>query len=124
MPTTKRLFRVVVAIAVPVLVFGGAVLMEMSAARPPRDLRTIEEFQEWKAGSIVGSGTFQNSGVKYRVMLAPAGRFWPSGPAAYLFDEQGRFVDWTADMGDFSTVKNGFELNGGGFVRDSARETP
>jgi len=30
-----------------------------------------------------------------------------------LFDEHEQFVDWTADMGDFYTVKNNFDLTSG-----------
>ena len=61
----------------------------------------------------MGKGTFESSGKTYTVMLAPAGRYLASGPSAYLFDEQGQFVDWTADMGDFYTVKNRFDLTSG-----------
>ena len=88
----------------------------MSAARPPKGLKTIEDFKTWKAGSIKGIGTFQDEGVTYTVMLGPPGRYVPSGPAAYLFDEQGQFVDWTADMGDSATVKKGLMLDSGGYV--------
>ncbi len=85
----------------------------LPAARPPETLKTIDDFQVWKRGYIQGHGTFQKSGVTYTVMLAPAGRYLASGPSAYLFNERGRFVDWTADMGDFYTVTNGFNLTSG-----------
>lgn len=85
----------------------------MSAAQPPKHLKTIEEFQAWKQGAVIGTGTFENSGATYSVMLAPAGRYWASGSAAYLFDRNGQFVDWTADMGDFRTVKYQFDLTSG-----------
>ena len=61
----------------------------------------------------MGKGTYKSAGVTYTVMLAPAGRYLASGPSAYLFDERSRFVDWTADMGDFYTVKNRFDLASG-----------
>jgi hypothetical protein len=95
----------------------------LSAARPPKSLKTLEGFQEWKRGKIEGKGTFENSGVTYTVMLAPAGRYLASGPSAYLFDETGQFVDWTADMGDYYTVKNRFNLTSGN-VRNIEREKP
>lgn len=117
---SPRLIRIGVIIASPFLLLAGCLLVEqipMSAARPPKSLKTIEEFKAWKTGSIKGSGTFHHDGAAYTVMLGPAGRHFPSGPAAYVFDEQGQFVDWTADMGDFPTVKKGFSLNTGGFVR-------
>jgi hypothetical protein len=99
------------------LIFGSLQLdrIPLSLARPPKNVRTIEDFQVWKNGHLMGRGTFQNSGVTYTVMLAPAGRYLASGPSAYLFDTNGRFVDWTADMGDFYTVTNRFNLTGGAF---------
>ena len=71
----------------------------------------------------MGRGTFESAGVTYTVMLAPAGRYLASGPSAYLFDGTGQFVDWTADMGDFYTVKNGFDLTSG-HVKNVTREKP
>jgi hypothetical protein len=120
----RTLFRIGVIIAAPILLLGGCLLLDqipMSAARPPADLKTIEDFRTWKHGAIMGSGTFEDSGVIYTVMLAPAGRYLASGPSAYLFDEQGQFVDWTADMGDFYTVKNRFDLTSG-HVKNINRE--
>jgi hypothetical protein len=40
-----------------------------------------------------------------------------------LFDERGQFVDWTADMGDFDTVKNHFDLTSG-HVKNITLEKP
>lgn len=85
----------------------------MGAARPPKGMATIEEFRAWKGPSIKGTGTYESAGVTYTVVLAPAGRLHASGPSAYLFDPQGRFVDWTSDMGDFPTVRLGFDLTSG-----------
>lgn len=98
-------------------------LIPFSAARPPRNLTTLEEFRTWKQGDIKGKGTFENSGVTYTVMLAPAGRYLASGPSAYLFDQKGQFVDWTHDMGDFYTAKNRFDLTSGN-VKNIEREKP
>jgi hypothetical protein len=56
----------------------GSVLLDripLSAAKPPKDLRTIEEFRAWKGGTIQGKGEFEDSGVVYTVMMAPAGRY-------------------------------------------------
>jgi hypothetical protein len=91
-----------------------------SSAKGPQD---HQGFRAWKRGSIMRSGAFEGSGVTYTVMLAPAGRYLASGPSAYLFDEQGQFVDWTADMGDFYTVKNRFDLTSG-HVKNIRREKP
>ena len=104
----RTLLRIGVIVAAPILLLGGCLLLDqirMSAARPPAELKSIEDFRAWKRGTIMGSGTFEDSGVTYTVMLGPTGRYLASGPSAYLFDEQGQFVDWTADMGDLCTVK-------------------
>lgn len=122
---SKRvLLRIGIVAATPFLLLGGCLLMDripMAAARPPGNLKTLEDFQAWKRGSIIGTGIYENSGVTYTVMLAPAGRYLASGCSAYLFNEQGQFVDWTADMGDFFTVKNRFDLTSGN-VKNIRRE--
>lgn len=83
-----------------------------AAARPPESLRTLEDFRVWKQGLIKGQGTFEAKGVLHTVLLAPASHYLASGPAAYLFDPDGQFVDWTGDMGDYHTVKHRFDLTG------------
>jgi hypothetical protein len=85
----------------------------MSAARPPPNVKTLQDFQAWKRDAITGMRTFERAGVNYTVMLAPAGRFLPSGPAGYLFDDHGRFVDWTPDLGDFKASSKGWDFMGG-----------
>lgn len=118
--------RACVGLGIVLALLVGAVFLDripLSAARPPQGLRTIEEFKVWKQGQIEGQGTFENAGVTYTVLLAPAGRYLASGPSAYLFDEHGQFVDWTADMGDLFTAKNRFDLTSG-HVKDIARAGP
>jgi hypothetical protein len=103
-------------VAVPILILGGGFLLveiPLSVARPPADMKTLDDFEDWKGGAILGKGTFESAGVTYTVMLAPAGRHLASGPSAYLFDQQGRFVDWTPDMGDCYTTTNQFDLTAG-----------
>jgi len=112
----RTAFRIGIILFVPAALLGGCLLVDqipMSAARPPKTIKTIEDFRIWKQGAIMGNGTYENGGVNYTVMIAPAGRYLPSGPSAYLFDEKGQFVDWTADMGDYYTVKNHFNLTSG-----------
>jgi hypothetical protein len=47
-------------------------------------------------------GTYRvSSGTNtFYIVTGPAGRYLASGPAGYTFDEQGRYVAWTADLGD------------------------
>ena len=114
---TKQIMRGVAFVVIPLigLLVAGWILdtIPLAAARPPKHLKTLEEFRGWKRDSIIGEGTYENSGLTYTVLLVPAGRFLASGPSAYLFDEEGQFVDWTADMGDSYTVKNRFNLTSG-----------
>lgn len=120
------MFRAGIAFVVLLSLFFASAFLDaipLSAARPPENLQTIEDFQAWKGSTIKGKGTFVNKGVTYTVMLAPAGRYLASGPAAYLFDGEGQFVDWTKDMGDFYTVSNRFDLTSGD-VKDITREKP
>ena len=112
----RILFGIGKILVVLIVVLVASVFLDsipMSKARPPEHIKTIEDFQAWKSEAIRGKGTFENSGVTYTVMLAPAGRYLASGPSAYLFDDKGQFVDWTADMGDYYTVKNNFDLTSG-----------
>lgn len=46
-------------------------------------------------------------------MTGAVAAFMASGPAAYVFDSEGMFVDWTRDMGDVPTKKHRFKLMGG-----------
>jgi hypothetical protein len=112
-----RITRIIgIFVAVPLVMIGGCLsvdLMMLAKARPPKNLKTLEDFKAWKGDAIMGNGTYESSGITYTVMLAPAGRTLPSGPSAYLFNQKGEFVDWTSDMGDFSTVKHRFNLTGG-----------
>lgn len=122
----RTLFRVCIILSVPIVLLGGCIAFDcisMSAARPPKFLKTIENFETWKHGSIMGRGTFETGGVTYIVMLVPAGRSLASGPSAYLFDEKGQFVDRTGDMGDYYTVKNHFDLTSG-HVKNVTHEKP
>jgi hypothetical protein len=103
------------AILLPAGLFAGFILLDsipLSDARPPENLQTLEEFRAWKAGRILGRGTYTTAGATYTVMLGPPGRYLASGPAAYLFDNSGRFVDWTSDKGDHPTVRHHFDLSG------------
>ena len=80
---------------------------------PPSDLGTIAEFRAWKKEGISGEGIYEAGGERYTVIMGESSAFLASGPAAYVFDAGGTFVDWTRDMGDVYTEKNGFDLTSG-----------
>ncbi len=110
------LLRLAIIIASPFILLIGSILLDqipMRAARPPAQLITIEDFEIWKRKELIATATLEDQGIRYTVLLGPAGRYLASGPSAYLFDERGHFVDWTADMGDLATVKKRIYLNGG-----------
>lgn len=99
------------------LLFGLLILDHLPSIwndiSPPPDLATIDEFREWKGDGIRAEGSYEHSGKTYTVLLGESGAFLASGPAAYVFDPNGSFVDWTRDMGDASTAKHGFDLTSG-----------
>jgi hypothetical protein len=126
-PSVKRtVTRIGIILFVPIALIGGCVAFDavlISRAKPPESVRTLEDFLVWKSGSVRGKGTFESGGVIYTVMLGQPARSLASGPSAYLFDTNGLFVDWTADMGDFYTVKNRYDLTSG-HVKNIEREKP
>ena len=116
----------IVIFSLPLAVFASCAAYDhtlMLRARPPEGLATLEEFRRWKGAAVIRQGTFESAGKTYAVIMGPAGRSLPSGPAAYLFDDQGRFVDWSSDMGDAPSYRYHFDL-GGGRVRSVTRDEP
>ncbi len=81
--------------------------------RPPSDLETLAQFYDWKSGGVRGEGIFSHDGVEYKVLLGERAHWMSSGFSAYIFDDAGKFVDWTSDMGDVPSVKHGFRLMSG-----------
>lgn len=115
----KALPKALAVSAVPMLLLGGCVGVEIflfQRARPPADMETITEFKAWRRKSIRPDAQFIHQGTNYTVAFGPAGGALPSGPAAYVFDSEGNFVDWTADMGDLATAKFRIWLGGGGLI--------
>jgi hypothetical protein len=80
---------------------------------PPPNLATIDDFRTWKNDKIMAEGVYETGGETYQVILGEYGAFLASGPAAYVFDSKGTFVDWTRDMGDLYTAKHRFDLTSG-----------
>ena len=76
----------------------------MPRAKPPQGVTNLKTFFEWKSEPL-GAMKITTSNETYFQLLGPAGRWLPSGPVAYTFDSQGRFVGWTADDGDYFTPR-------------------
>lgn len=90
---------------------------------PPSDLATIDDFREWKEGGLRSVGIYEHEGKTYTVLKGDVSAFLASGPAAYVFDSEGAFVDWTRDMGDLYTKTHRFDLTSG-HVKWLKREEP
>ena len=72
----------------------------MPRAKPPPGMTDWLTFFEWKPEPMGAFRVSTTNGTYYQ-LLGPAGRWLPSGPAAYSFDAQGNFIVWSADSGDF-----------------------
>jgi hypothetical protein len=74
----------------------------MAKARPPKTVTDINSFLAWLKHPM-GAYRITDGSVLYYRITGPAGRFLASGPSAYTFDSHGKFIGWTADVGDFPT---------------------
>ena len=74
----------------------------MSKARPPKTVTDIHSCLAWLSHPM-GAYRITDGDVMYYRITGPAGRFLASGPSAYTFDSRGKFIGWTADVGDFPT---------------------
>jgi hypothetical protein len=109
----KRITIALIACDIIVFLVIFADSIPLKKATPPQSMSTVEEFRKWKGSEIMDEGTYANNGTTYKVYLVPAGRYLASGPSAYLFTQNGDFVDWSADCGDYFTVKQNFDLTSG-----------
>ena len=71
-------------------------------AKPPKNVTDVASCLVWLKKPMGAYKITDGNFVYYRV-TGPAGRFLASGPSAYTFDAQGRFIGWTADLGDLPT---------------------
>lgn len=74
---------------------------------PPGSSRRLPD--TWLRGDCrVASKSVPFRGADFWIAYAPMdyGLALPSGPAANVFDDQGRLVDWSADTGDDSRFPN------------------
>jgi hypothetical protein len=107
--------RVVIILAcvigVPLLLLIGCIGMEqipMSRARPPKSVTDVSSCLAWLKKPMGSYRVTVGNAVYYQV-TGPAGRFAASGPSAYTFDAQGRFIGWSSDMGDFKRPAEVFQ---------------
>jgi len=68
-------------------------------ARPPQTVTNIPSCLTWLQKPR-GVYRLITDGAVYYQITGPSGSYWASGPSAYTFDVQGRFIDWSPDIGD------------------------
>lgn len=114
----KRVLKMVVwTLAVPLFLLIGCIAAEqiaMARARPPKRVIDVDSCLAW-LGKPMGSYRVTVSNTAYYQLTGPAGGFLASGPSAYSFDAQGRFIGWTSDMGD---IKRPAEVFAAGAKRE------
>jgi len=69
-------------------------------AKPPSSVVDFNSFFAWRADSKWAWRITVSNEIYYQ-LPGPAGRLFASGPAAYAFDSNGRYIGWTSDSGDF-----------------------
>lgn len=71
-------------------------------ARPPENVTDVPSCLAWLQEPM-GVYRITDGDLIYYRLTGPAGRCIASGPSAYTFDAHGKFIGWTADVGDFPT---------------------
>ena len=102
----RRAIKVVgVAVGVPLLLLIGCIAADQiphSRATPPKSVTDVPSCLAWLQKPMGAYRITDGQMIYYRV-TGPAGRYLASGPSAYTFDSHGKFIGWTADVGDFPT---------------------
>ena len=60
---------------------------------------TLREYLAWQPGASQFRAV-DRSGNGHLIAYGKTSGIVPSGPSAYVFDAQGKMVDWSADVGD------------------------
>ncbi len=102
----QRIIKVICfAVGVPLLLLIGCIAADQiphSRARPPKTVTNVSSCLEWLKKPM-GAYRITDGGLVYYRVTGPAGRYLASGLSAYTFDSHGKFIGWTADVGDFPT---------------------
>src|ERR1041384_4517460 len=94
-----------VAVGVPLLLLMGCIAADQiprSRATPPKSVTDVASCLAWLKQPM-GAFRITDGDLVYYRLTGPAGRYLASGPSAYTFDSRGKFIGWTADVGDFPT---------------------
>jgi hypothetical protein len=82
-----------------------------AALTPPAAATTLQGFAAWQQTSVRYVSRDDAAIVIALVSFHESERL-ASGPAAYVFNENGRLVDWTVDMGDDSRFQSKWPIRG------------
>ncbi|MCZ6690604.1 MAG: hypothetical protein O7H41_13490 [Planctomycetota bacterium] len=105
---------ILIAVLVPLGMVGGwlgYIQWCWYRVTPPNAVKTLDQFLEWRPRTTAFHKIQIKDGSEFVFARGPSVMpgMLASGPAIYLFDESGRFVDWTGDSGDIPYV-NGFVM--------------
>jgi hypothetical protein len=82
---------------------GGCVATEVACYRrivPDGRAATLAEYLAWRP-SAAEFAVVETSGMEHVIAYGPSRSLMlASGPSAYIFDDTGRMVDWSPDIGD------------------------
>jgi len=121
MTVTKKIFIVGAILACLLTAWIYSETASARAVRPPPGATNLVAFLEAKPQLTNVCRFVHNGKVCFEVIGIPSisPLSLPSGPPAYIFDETGAFVDWSADIGDNPS----FLSKWGGFTSASSIST-
>lgn len=106
------------------LLLGYALHSELAYARlkDPTGIKQLADFYE-RFGRSFGAVATNVDGIEYIELTGPLPPIWslalPSGPPVYVFDKQGKFVDWCSDLGERPNWNQQWRVSNGASISDS-----
>jgi hypothetical protein len=115
---SQHLGKIAVAFAIASLFVGWLALNVQSRRQmAPTGIVTVRDYFE-RFGDPRFVRFVNHRGDRYYEFGGPMPALWtlPSSGPSYIFDEQGRFVDWHADPGDAPDFYTKWELDETGLI--------
>ena len=107
----KSIVTIAVMCALPVAyVFAAATYQSRFAPAPG-----VKTYAQLKVQGVPMQRSVRVANPANHVVVFGTAALWtlPSGPPAYLFDESGRLVDFTCDVGDSTTFQDDYNVFSG-----------
>jgi hypothetical protein len=99
------------------VLLGGCVATELACYRrivPDGRAATLAEYLAWRP-SAAEFAVVETAGTRHVIAYGPKrSPMLASGPSAYVFDDTGRMVDWSADIGDDPAFDERWDAQGRG----------